>query len=467
MSELPEGTRPAEPPRPRESASGIVVAHDPADGWRLLLGLRSRRSRFMPGHLACPGGALDLQDDPSSPGAYLRCVSRELREETGLEIAVEDWIKAGERITPPLFPVRFRTLFFVAGLPAGLDGDRLRPANAENEELRIVPARRVLAEWDRGKTRVPPPVLPILRALADGSSSPLEQMAREIAEVNRLEQRAPRIEFTPGVWMLPQRTPTLPPATHTNVWMPGGRRFVIVDPGSDDAGELGRLLEVVGRRRRLGHEPEAVLLTHHHRDHVGGAAEVARELELSLRADAGVLEGLGRAADDRRSAPLEEGEELDLDGMSLRVHRTPGHAPGHLAFHLPEQRLLIAGDLVSGISTILIDPVGGEMGTYLDSLARMQELDCRMLLPGHGPPLPGGELARVIGHRRGRERAILALLGDGPRALDSIAREAYRELPQMPLQLTRRQTLSHLLFLEKRGRVRREDAAGESWRLAE
>ena len=72
----------------------------------------------------------------------------------------------------------------------------------------------------------------------------------------------------------------------------------------------------------------------------------------------------------------------------MEAHHTPGHAPGHLAFHLRERRALIAGDMVGGMSTILIDPEQGDMGAYLDSLERLRRLDCRTLLPGHGPPLP-------------------------------------------------------------------------------
>ena len=47
-------------------------------------------------------------------------------------------------------------------------------------------------------------------------------LAARVAAVNADEDRSPRIEFVPGVWVLPVRTRTLPPASCTNVWMPEG-----------------------------------------------------------------------------------------------------------------------------------------------------------------------------------------------------------------------------------------------------
>ncbi len=428
----------------------------------MLLGLRSRDSRFMPGHLAFPGGAVEAADRPGEPGFYSRCVAREVEEELGISIAAGEWKAAGERVTPPLFPLRFRTRFFVALLPGSAPAPR--PASAENERLLLAHPAQVLEEWERGRAKVPPPVLPILRAVGEVPAPCLDDVVRAVEQANDGEELAPRIEFVPGVWMLPVRTMTLPPATHTNVWIPGGSRFVLVDPGSDDAAEVERLLRVVGRRKRAGGTAAAVLLTHEHRDHAQGAARVARALALPIRAHDSVLRELGARAAGCDLEPLEEGDVLDLGGETLRVHHTPGHAPGHLAFYLPERRALIAGDMVSGLSTILIDPVHGDMGAYLASLERLRALDCSVILPGHGPPLAPRELTRVIGHRRSREARVLARLDlETSRELAEIAAAAYADGTEMPEPLTQGQTLSHLRWLERSGLARREDPAGRRW----
>ncbi len=81
----------------------------------------------------------------------------------------------------------------------------------------------------------------------------------------------------------------------------------------------------------------------------------------------------------------------------------------------------------------------------------------RTLFPGHGPPLPGKAFETLIRHRRDREALLLEQLGDEPAPLATIARGAYRELPQLPQALIEMQALAHLIDLERRGAVRRVD----------
>lgn len=462
MSERPTGVPPASAPEPRDSSSAIVLRRGTEGHWEVLLGLRSRRSRFMPGHLSCPGGAAEPADRFDEPGGYLRCVRRELQEESGLDVPADRWIEAGQRTTPPMFPVRFHTRFFLTHLADEDPGWSPTPASGENESFRFAPADLFLQEWRQGAARIPPPIVPILRAIDQTARSPSTEVALRVAAANAQEERAPRIEFVPDVWMLPVRSATLPPATHTNVWMPGGRRFVIVDPGSSEAGELQRLLEVVERRRQAGDEPVAVLLTHHHRDHVAGVEQVCESLGLPLRAHTETLRARGGFA-GCDAEPLADGEELDLAGMTLCAIHTPGHAAGHLAFHLCEPNLLIVGDLVSGLSTILIDPREGDMDAYLESLSRADKCGARLLLPGHGPPLAPGQIRALIDHRLLRDQQVLDALEGRPRDLSEIARDAYPETPRLPPRFIESQTLSHLLRLERQGKAARADAVRGSW----
>src|SRR5262245_60100835 len=351
MSELPDGIEPAPIPEPKDSALGIV-ARSTGERFELLLGLRSRGSRFMPGNLAFPGGKLEPADQPGRAGALERCASREVLEETGIAIAVEAWLDAGERTTPPFFTVRFRTRFLVAELPDGAALPGVPPAPGEIEELGFHRPGEILAAWQEGSATVPPPLVTILRALVAKPPISIAAMAATVHQVNTVEQGSPRIEFVPGIWSLPRRTRTLPPASCTNVWMPGGNRFVVVDPGSEDTAELKALLAVVRKREATGSVPAAVVLTHHHRDHVGGAVAVARALAVPVWAHAETLARLPLGDLPRRT--IEDREVLDLDGLSLLALHTPGHAPGHLAFFEERHGALIAGDLVSGLSTILV-----------------------------------------------------------------------------------------------------------------
>lgn len=450
MSELPHGVAPGSVPTPRMSASAVVLRADANRSPKILLGERSRTARFMPGHLACPGGVLDEADGEGLAGLAV-CASRELFEECALTIDPTQWLDAGFRVTPPMFPRRFHTQFFVAvPAPATLP-ERPEPATEENERLEFMAPQVVLAQWETGQLQLPPPILPILRSLVGMPGADAEACARAIREANALEEHAPRIEFSPRSWMLPVRSATLPPATHTNVWMPGESQFVIVDPGCDNPDELERLVRVVERRRAAGDEPRAIWLTHHHQDHHRGAIPLARRLQLPLAAHPLTWKRLAHVADGLVRGTLRDGQQVDLAGVPIEVLHTPGHAEGHLTFFLPRRRVALVGDLISGLSTILIDPDSGEMNAYLESLERVARLKARLLFPGHGPPLPASALGKLIAHRRDREARIIDALRSGTSTLDRIADAAYCETADLPPGLIRSQTLSHLRGLQSRG----------------
>src|ERR1041384_2717952 len=87
----------------------------------------------------------------------------------------------------------------------------------------------------------------------------------------------------PGIRVLALRPPTLPPAAHTNVYLVGPEAgpVAVVDPGSpypEQQAILDRVLSVI--------PPSAVLLTHHHGDHVGGAAALAERWGVPIAAPA-------------------------------------------------------------------------------------------------------------------------------------------------------------------------------------
>jgi ribonuclease/clavin/mitogillin len=470
VSELPDGIEPAPIAPAKDAALGIVLRNRAGGGVEVLLGKRSRRSRFMPGNLAFPGGKVDPEDEPSRPGVFERCTSREVLEEAGLAIAPALWHAAGERTTPPIFPVRYRTLFFTATLPEGAELPAVPPSLDEFESLEFADPGRVLTDWEAGRSLVPPPLLPILRHLAADRSADPAAIASAVAVINRDEDPVPRIEFVPGTWVLPVRSRTLPPASCTNVWMFGGRRFLVIDPGSDDPAEIARLLAVVARRASGGDAVEAVLLTHHHRDHVAGAGAVAEALGVPVLAHAETLARIPPLPGSVATRSLAGGETLDLDGVVASVLHTPGHAPGHLALHDAARSVLIAGDLVSGLSTILIGFSDGDMDAYLQSLRACVALGPKTVLPSHGPPLPGASLAATITHREEREAKILAALSDGAaHGSDEIAAVAYAGVDVMLPLLSQLQTRAHLARLMRLGQVEQVTEgfrASRAWREA-
>src|SRR5512144_402941 len=127
----------------------------------------------------------------------------------------------------------------------------------------------------------------------------------------------------PGIRVLALRTPTLPPAAQTNVYLvgPPAGPVAVVDPGSpypDQQAILDRVLETL--------PPAVVLLTHHHGDHVGGAAALAERWSVPIAAHPATARRLaGRVA---VTQSVEDGETVH-GAMAIG---TPGHAEGHLCF---------------------------------------------------------------------------------------------------------------------------------------
>lgn len=255
-------------------------------------------------------------------------------------------------------------------------------------------------------------------------------------------------QVAPGIRVLALRTPTLPPAAHTNVYLVGPPEHeigpvAVVDPGSpypDQQAILDAFLATV---------PIAlVLLTHHHGDHVGGAAALAERWGAPIAA---------HPATARRLEGIVEVTQLVEDGdqvHGLTAVHTPGHAEGHLCFE--RGGATIAGDMVAGIGTILIDPSEGDMTHYLASLERLLARPPTTLLPAHGPPIPDGpaKLREYLAHRRMREARVAQALTDSPATLEQLLPTAYGDTPQLLWPLAERSLRAHLdkLVAERRAR---------------
>lgn len=271
-------------------------------------------------------------------------------------------------------------------------------------------------------------------------------------------------QVAPGLARLALRTPTLPPATHTNSYVVGTGELAFVEPASPYDEEVARALDAVERLGAEGLKPKVLLLTHHHADHVGGAMRMREALGVPLlahRATADRLEG-----QITLDGTLDEGDRVELQGptpMTLEALHTPGHAPGHLCFREPSSGAMIVGDMVASVGTILIEPTDGDMAVYLDSLARLREIAPSMLLPAHGDPIhdPEAVLSHYIDHRLARERKVRAALDahGGPAEPEDLVPAAYADTPEAAWPLAAMSLHAHLIKLERDGLAARRQGA--------
>lgn len=498
----------AESPTPKDAAAIILLRPktDPQNP-EVFWVKRSTKLAFLGGYHAFPGGQRETSDadvavvscDDQERAAMISCAAREIFEEIGVLLArgaetltvgqrasvlddleskrmswpellehyglrldASDFTFAGRWLTPPFAPRRFDTWFFLANCPVKQEPRVTGDAELETGEW--VAAGDAYAKWQRSEVIAVPPVLHALKTLAGGLNENLIERFLAVPEANREPTR--RIEFHPNYICFPVRTPTKPPATHTNCYLIyTSSEILVVDPGSPYEDEQQALAACVDDLIAAGRTVREIILTHVHPDHIAGVNALNEHLQTKHGARVPVAahrltaEGMSEVAVDRL---IEDNQVLELKGepkIQLRALYTPGHARGHLCFHDERTGALLSGDNVIGFGSVLIDPADGNMRNYFDSLERMLALPkLSVLFGGHGPAVgnPHEKIAEYIAHRRQREELILAAVREGDTTPKAIVARVYHDVPPKAHAMAERAVLAHLEKLEADGLVVRD-----------
>jgi len=493
---------PTTPSIPKDAAAIVLLRHntDPHNP-EVFLVKRSDKLAFLGGFHAFPGGQFDPTDTEvqvenaadAEVATAITCAARELFEETQVLVArggdaltqgqrasllddlqsgrmswpallkhyqlhldADDFTFVGRWVTPPFSARRFDTWFFLVKAPAKQSPQLSNDGELESGEW--IGAGAAHTRWERSEILAVPPVLHALKTLSSGLADDLVE--RFLSLPNARHEPVRRIEFRPNYICFPVRTPTKPPATHTNCYLVyTSQSLLVIDPGSPYEDEQRALATAVAELLAEGRTLKGILLTHVHPDHVGGV-NALREHLGDVRVWAHRLTAAA-LPDIQVNQLLDDEDVLVLSGepeISLRVMHTPGHARGHLCLYDERTGTLLSGDNIVGLGSVLIDPPEGNMRDYLKSLERMRGLaNLSVIFGGHGPAIanPYRKIDEYISHRLDREQKILEAVRHHAATPKDIVAQVYTDVSPKAHAMAERAVLAHLEKLIEDNKVRK------------
>lgn len=182
-------------------------------------------------------------------------------------------------------------------------------------------------------------------------------------------------------------------------------KSLLIDPGFFDPSEYRACKENL---ENAGSELTAVCLTHAHVDHILGLEKVLKEFDVPVYLNHSDLNLWQRFPDqaamfgfpsiaghDFTPEPLPEQKDFEIGPFTFDVMYTPGHAPDHVSLYFPEQKTVIAGDVLFRESIGRTDLYKGDFDLLAESIrTKLYTLpDETAVFPGHGP-------STTIGHEK-------------------------------------------------------------------
>lgn len=287
-------------------------------------------------------------------------------------------------------------------------------------------------------------------------------MAAVIPAISKLSSRIIRIlGCNPGPMTL----------QGTNTYLIGtGKNRILLDTGDKDVKEYQQSLAQVIQSEQVN--IEHIVVTHWHHDHIGGVENIYG----SIAAQPKVWKYKKHETDtpdNELSATipicwLTEGQEIQVEGATVKVHHTPGHTTDHVVLTLLEENILFSGDCILGEGTAVFE----DLYTYMKSLQKILDIKPCLIYPGHGNVVedPIQKIEYYISHRNKREAEILEELkknSEKQMTEMDLVRVIYTETPEHLWPAAAYNVNHHLTKLTKENKIMSVNVNGENrWQFA-
>jgi glyoxylase-like metal-dependent hydrolase (beta-lactamase superfamily II) len=282
--------------------------------------------------------------------------------------------------------------------------------------------------------------------------------------------------------------------------------YTLIDPGPGSTTAKKHLTESLAVLGVSMKDIRRVVVTHCHPDHSGLARWVSeqtgatvyvhrlevRKLEegydkfqerLPFLREAGVPEKvLQEIINDKDPLPyptlpqsgvevLLGGEELDFEGGALQILHLPGHSSGHICLYEPQDKVLLSGDFI--LKNITPNPIMEadpadfkkripSLRQHFASLKKMEEIDIRLILPGHRESINNSREAVLKAqiHHHQRLDVVLSILNGNSLNTYQIMQAIYPDLKGFQRFLGVSEIFAHIDYLQAEGKVIGEDHSG-------
>lgn len=251
--------------------------------------------------------------------------------------------------------------------------------------------------------------------------------------------------------------------TGTGVYIVGRGEVAVIDPGP----MLDEHFEAL-KQALEGETVTHVVVTHSHMDHSPLAHPLAEWAGCKVYAKGPAIptesEVRMEAGDDlsfRPDVTVEDGWTCSGPGWTLEAIETPGHTSNHVCYALKEENAIFSGDHIMGWSTTVISPPDGDMGDYMNSLAKVRDRGFGTIYPTHGSPVTEdvtGFIQAYIDHRKAREAAILGRMAEGDTDIPEMVKTIYAAVDKKLHPAACHSVLGHMIHLVERGVVKSPDA---------